>query len=135
MSQMVKVLRISVDQLVDGGFTKATVSSGVNVMGIVNLNVSVHLEEQMAAHFKNVREQNKEDQEAEALAEALSKSSGAFGGEASSDKGQNLKKKVAGRRKKKKEASTTSSQPTKPSKSEKECAGEDEQDLDFNLCE
>lgn len=59
VSQMVKVLKISVYQLVNEGFTKATVSSGVNVMGVVNLNVNVHLEEQMAAQFKRREKQEK----------------------------------------------------------------------------
>lgn len=56
---MVKVLKVSVYELVDEGFTKATVSSGVNVMGVVNHNVSVHLEEQMAVHFKRLEMKEK----------------------------------------------------------------------------
>jgi hypothetical protein len=74
VSQMVKVLKISVYQLVDEGFTKATVSSGVNVMGIVNLNVSVHLEEQMAVHFKRLEEKEKRKHKREKAAKAARKS-------------------------------------------------------------
>ena len=73
MSQMVKVLKISVYQLVDEGFTKATVSSGVNVMGVVNLNVSVHLEEQMAVHFKRLEEKEKRKHKRDKAAKAAAR--------------------------------------------------------------
>lgn len=73
VSQMVKVLKISVYQLVDEGFTKATVSSGVNVMGVVNLNVSVHLEEQMAVHFKRLEEKEKRKHKRDKAAKAAAR--------------------------------------------------------------